>query len=258
MKKNAFTLIELLVVIAIIALLLAIVIPALGKAKIYAQRTLCKNNVKQLATSFRIYTELNDGYLPLNATKGWLWDISYFTTDFIIANGGDRKTFYCPVDRSKKADDDKMWNWGQYTLPAPAQKTVADPVTDAAKKGIYRVTSYAYLIQVESTTNPRPPMNKDLLPTGQKRDWPKKMHDIQSTGAWELIVDASIQNATTNMFYEIQAGSWGKWNITDNTNHLDRRKEPEGGNIAFADGHVEWRDFSNMHKWVQSGPIWYW
>jgi prepilin-type N-terminal cleavage/methylation domain-containing protein/prepilin-type processing-associated H-X9-DG protein len=63
-KSKGFTLIELLVVIAIIALLLAVVMPALRKSKRVAQAIICRSNLKQWALVFFLYTEDNEGSFP--------------------------------------------------------------------------------------------------------------------------------------------------------------------------------------------------
>ncbi len=81
-RRKAFTLIELLVVVATIALLLAILMPALGRARRDAQRVVCISNLRQIATAAHSYADQNDSYYPIayykestpQLTIRYMWD----------------------------------------------------------------------------------------------------------------------------------------------------------------------------------------
>jgi len=61
-RKNAFTLIELLVVVAIIAMLMAILMPALQRARAQGREVACQSNLKQMGLTFSMYANDNNGY----------------------------------------------------------------------------------------------------------------------------------------------------------------------------------------------------
>ena len=70
-KRNAFTLVELLVVIAIIALLMAILIPALNRARESGKRATCMSNMRQLVLAWLLYTEDWDGKIMNGDAGHW-------------------------------------------------------------------------------------------------------------------------------------------------------------------------------------------
>ena len=107
MKKNLpvlrFTLIELLVVIAIIAILAAMLLPALNSARAKAQTITCTNNAKGVAAAVMFYGDSYDGYIPL-AKNNWSSLMSSWTTLLLWTNClKNGNILVCPAVRVRNA-----------------------------------------------------------------------------------------------------------------------------------------------------------
>ncbi len=129
--KNGFTLVELLVVIAIIAILLSILMPALGKARTSAMQLKCTHNLKQINLTIQLYTDDYDNSYPCAAdpisTGIWLWMGRGWRSlaSPYLGNSINEKNpsiLFCPEDRvSKEKYESTSYSYSMAFYHSPEQ-----------------------------------------------------------------------------------------------------------------------------------------
>ena len=152
-KKRAFTLIELLVVIAIIALLLAILIPSLKKAKSQGRAIICKSNLHQWGLIWKMYADDHDGYFTDGVTGD---DVVYSRGQWIHALRSywheRRKMLFCPCAVKPKPDTSTAEGG-----PYHSYKHAGTNEYDRIERSSYGVNSWIYNLPSDVTIILRKP-----------------------------------------------------------------------------------------------------
>ena len=259
-RHSGFTLIELLVVIAIIAILAAMLLPALWRAKENARVAQCLNNLHQIGIAFRLYLEDNASLYPTISGTNWVsyrfgggdpdpsvqarFGLEWATNRLLWPYTHSRELYRCPADRG--------WDMSpSWMLPfTSTYETVG--------------TSYQYNASPwDPTFVPEKDPKSGIA--GKREDWiryPVRYILVHEAPALPYPPDQASGGVWRYFFWHYARGPS---TVTSLSRVQDRSISP----ILFADGHVARHDFTLAIRLSASNPYlaeypaepqpeWYW
>jgi prepilin-type processing-associated H-X9-DG protein/prepilin-type N-terminal cleavage/methylation domain-containing protein len=241
-RHTAFTLVELLVVIGIIAVLLALLLASLSRARAVAVRVACSAALRQYAVANQMYlNEFNGWYLPVkwgfnpNPQPPWNPPPAGLAPPTIetlhwVKNPALRRTMRLKLNQTRVP----------YGLICPRAPLA---IAGANKDGYEVARSYGY-----NSTGIGWYSNPTIYYTGLKL---RQVHSPSTKLMFADATDWTINISASNR-YDTLGEVWGPPVPVVQTGITAYRHE-RGANIAFFDGHVEWRHKKQI---INNDPLW--
>jgi prepilin-type N-terminal cleavage/methylation domain-containing protein len=237
-RSSAFTLIEMLVVIFVIAVLAALLIPALSQAKSTVMKTLCQSNMRQWGLAFQAYAGDSNDFFPDNRDGARITEcgtnISLFWRAYLLPwvktkhAKARNNVLFCPTDSYHRLYD------------------LRDDVTEST-----HIFCGYYLLP-----------HRDAIREGGAMDYKSS-----GTEGWISRQKFGGEFASAPVLTD-RLQAWGKitkyeWRVQESgqkmvpmSAHANSRGAPAGGNFLFEDGHVGWYQRSKIDLGSQTkyGP----
>ena len=233
--RTGFTLMELLVVIAIIAILASLLLPALGRAKVSAQTTVCLNNLKQLQICWQLYAEDNEDVLTPN---NFIFEANNSNVPIALLES----LSWCPgnvrLDTTTSNIEHGLlfpYNTSTAIYHCPADKSTIEDA-NGVKLGLPRTRSYNMSISI-NCADARSYSNYSEIKT-------------PPTSGLFVFIDVHEDDIIDSTFgiYPADTGFGDYWI------DLPADRHNRGANLSFADGHVEhwrWQSAKHFDHWIQ-------
>jgi prepilin-type N-terminal cleavage/methylation domain-containing protein/prepilin-type processing-associated H-X9-DG protein len=232
MKRQAFTLIELLVVIAVIAILMAILMPALNLARDQGRKMKCASNLRSLAVANGLYAANNDDwavpcqYFTNGRTTLWTASsqfrkyIGYDDTEPDLSVVQTPKRYKCPSDRQKAWAHAYDVEKGTTTGTLVSYGYNIEDWYPSVGTPSWTATMAMDVLGYKMATIPHPALK---LQFNEAQDWWSKWKGANYIDGWDVLG----QDGSVNQYKQV--GCEGPTMYRHN----------EAANLAFYDGHVE-------------------